>query len=640
MCGIFALLNGPFHSRSFSSRSPYWDNDGQLITENTIAHLESANEDDNGQITYSDVHTMFMKGRRRGPETSKLLNAGMRILLGFHRLAINGLNPESDQPIRDGDIHLICNGEIYNYRELYALMGIEPKTQSDCEVIVHLYRRYGIRQTLSMLDGVFAFVLIDQSVSIEHPLMYIARDPFGVRPLYTTYHPNQPKYMCMFASELKMLYTPRHPGIVPRHFSPGTFSEFYLTPGVSPTWICREHETVYYTPGVSSPMYTSLTVESIDSRFSQPVLLEQIRLSLIRAVEKRCITTERPVACLLSGGLDSSLITAIVSNFRAKRGLPPVETFSIGLDGSEDLKYAKIVANHLGTKHTEIVVSETDFVDAIPEVIYAIESYDTTTVRASIGNYLLGKYISEHSDAKVIMNGDGSDELMGGYLYMHACPDALAFDGETRRLLREIHAFDVLRSDKSISSNGLEPRTPFLDREFVQLYLSIPYELRYDKTGKSIEKRLVRQAFDDAVLPCGKPFLPEEILWRKKEAFSDGVSKHSRSLYEIIQEYTDIHHVGQPANQKHIWKHARNPPKTSEQLFYRTLFESYYPNANIIPHFWMPRFVDATDASARTLSLYRAKMEEQETKEEEPKRVSFAETVEVDTISPIQNNDE
>jgi asparagine synthase (glutamine-hydrolysing) len=462
--------------------------------------------------------------------------------------------------------------------------------------------------------------------------MYIARDPLGVRPLYTTYHPTQPKYMCMFASELKMLYTPRHPGIIPRHFSPGTFSEFYLTPGVSPTWICREHELVYYTPGVSSPMYSALSGESsIDSRFSEPVLLEQIRTILIRAVEKRCITTERPVACLLSGGLDSSLITAIVSNFRAKRGLPPVETFSIGLEGSEDLKYAKIVAEHLGTKHTEIVVSESDFLDAIPEVIYAIESYDTTTVRASIGNYLLGKYISEHSEAKVIMNGDGSDELMGGYLYMHACPDAIAFDGETRRLLREIHAFDVLRSDKSISSNGLEPRTPFLDREFVQMYLSIPYELRYDKTKQSIEKRLVRQAFDDATLPCGKRFLPKEILWRKKEAFSDGVSKQSRSLYEIIQEFTNIHHVGQPANQKHIWKYARNPPKTSEQLYYRIIFESCYPNANILPHFWMPRFVDAVDASARTLSIYRAKTEESETKEE-PKRVSFAETVEVDTI--------
>ena len=609
-----------------------------MITEDTLIHDDSRK--DIGDFSYADVHTLFMKGRRRGPEMSKLVNAGMQVVLGFHRLAINGLNPESGQPFYDGDLQLICNGEIYNYRELYAMMDVEPKTQSDCEVILHLYRRYGMHQTLSMLDGVFAFVLIDQSVSIEHPLMYVARDPMGVRPLYTTYHPSLPASMAMFASEMKMIYTPKHPGTVVRHFSPGTFSTFYLTPGVSPKWICRSHETAYYTPGITSTVYSrSSKIPLVDSRFVSPKIMSRIRDTFIRAVEKRCITTERPMACLLSGGLDSSIVAAVVSNFRAKHGLLPVETYSIGLEGSEDLKYAKIVAEHLGTIHHEIVVSESDFLEAIPEVIYAIESYDTTTVRASLGNYLLGKYIAEHSEAKVVMNGDGSDELMGGYLYMKACPDPLAFDGETRRLLREIHAFDVLRSDKSISSHGLEPRTPFLDREFVQMYLSIPHDIRYDPSA--IEKALFRQAFsgayfptslpsvpssphieglslhlsDDSLrstenfgLPCGKPFLPKEILWRQKEAFSDGVSKHSRSLYEIIQEYTESLPTGQPANRKHAWRHACNPPKTSEQVYYRSLFESHYPNADILPHFWMPRFIDATDASARTLSLYRAKM--------------------------------
>jgi asparagine synthase (glutamine-hydrolysing) len=552
-----------------------------------------------------------MKGRRRGPETSKLMNVGMQVVMGFHRLAINGLNSNSDQPIHHGDIHLICNGEIYNYRELYEMMGVQPTTQSDCEVIVHLYKRYGMKQTLSMLDGVFAFVLLDQSVSIDNPLLYIARDPIGVRPLYTTYHVNQPTHMFMVGSELKMLYTSKTPEIVPRHFSPGTYSEFYLTSGVSPIWICRQNEVAYYTLGITPISYPLLDT----TMYKKHSILRRIRLTLMRAVEKRCECTERPVACLLSGGLDSSLVTAIVSNYRVKKGLSPVETFSIGLEGSEDLKYAKTVADHLGTKHTEIVVSETDFLEAIPEVIYAIESYDTTTVRASIGNYLLGKYISEHSDAKVILNGDGSDELMGGYLYMHACPDALEYDAETRRLLHEIHAFDVLRSDKCISSHGLEPRTPFLDREFIQLYLSIPYDIRYS-SSKNIEKSLVREAFEEMKLPNGSPLLPDTILWRKKEAFSDGVTKHSRSLFEIIQEHTNRI---QPDNHKHVWRNARNPPKTSEQLYYRTLFESYYPNANILPHFWMPKFVDATDASARTLSLYHTKMR----LEEEQKHVTF-----------------
>jgi asparagine synthase (glutamine-hydrolysing) len=565
---------------------------------------------------YNDLYTMFMKGRRRGPETSKLMNVGMRIVMGFHRLAINGLNTNSDQPIHDGDIHLICNGEIYNYRELYALMGVEPKTQSDCEVILHLYKRYGMKQTLSMLDGVFAFVLLDQSVTIDHPLIYMARDPLGVRPLYTTYQSHHSKSMFMVGSELKMLYTSKTPDIVPRHFAPGTFSEFYLTSGVSPSWICRQNEAAYYTLGITPVSYPSLDA----TMFARPHILNKIRTTLVRAVEKRCQCTERPVACLLSGGLDSSLVTAIVTNYREKNGLSPVETFSIGLEGSEDLKYAKIVATHLGTNHTEIVVSETDFLEAIPEVIYAIESYDTTTVRASIGNYLLGKYISEHSDAKVILNGDGSDELMGGYLYMHACPDALAYDAETRRLLQEIHAFDVLRSDKCISSHGLEPRTPFLDREFVQMYLSIPYEIRYGLSGR-IEKSLVREAFSEMKLPNGDPLLPDTILWRKKEAFSDGVSKHSRSLFEIIQEHTNRI---QPDNQKHIWRNAQNPPKTSEQLYYRALFESYYPRANVLPHFWMPKFVDATDASARTLSLYKQKMQE-----DNDKHVTF--------IDPLDN---
>jgi asparagine synthase (glutamine-hydrolysing) len=225
------------------------------------------------------------------------------------------------------------------------------------------------------------------------------------------------------------------------------------------------------------------------------VIVQNIQYYLINAVHKRCENTERPIACLLSGGLDSSLITALVQEFHNDNGMPPVETYSIGLAGSEDLRYAKIVADHLGTKHTEIVLTEKDFVDAIPDVIRSIESYDTTTVRASIGNWLLGEYIAKHSKAKVIFNGDGSDELMGGYLYMNACPDSIEYDRESRRLLRDIHAFDVLRSDKSISSHGLEPRTPFLDRSWVQFYLSIHPDIRNHRFQNQCEKFLVRFAF-------------------------------------------------------------------------------------------------------------------------------------------------
>jgi asparagine synthase (glutamine-hydrolysing) len=564
------------------------------------------------RISYGELNTMFLKGRGRGPESSKLMQMGMRIIMGFHRLAINGLNPESDQPISIGDIHLICNGEIYNYKELYTLINETPTTQSDCEIIIHLYKKYGMEHTLRLLDGVFAFVLLDQSISVETPVLFVARDPYGICPLYINkFSENAP---IMIASEMKMLYSEKTQNVNARHFSPGSFSEFYLTTGVSPTWKIKRNEVVYFLPSITFTEYNSLP----SPFFQKTAITHRLRQTLVRAVEKRCECTERPIACLLSGGLDSSLIAAIVTNYRVKKELPPVETYSIGLEGSEDLKYAGIVAAHLGTQHTEIIVTETEFLNAIPEVIYAIESYDTTTVRASIGNYLLGKYISEHSNAKVIFNGDGADELMGGYLYMRACPDAVEHDRETRQLLKEIHAFDVLRSNKCIASHGLEPRTPYLDREFTQTYLSIPADIRFASTTPTymeestnkpayVEKNLIREAFrhstdnPDTGMVDGRAFLPNEILWRKKEAFSDGVSQHSRSLFEIIQEHTnqmDFSHI------KNIWRNSPNPPRTSEQLYYRCIFESHFPYAQILPRFWMPKYVDATDASARTLNIY------------------------------------
>jgi asparagine synthase (glutamine-hydrolysing) len=267
------------------------------------------------------------------------------------------------------------------------------------------------------------------------------------------------------------------------------------------------------------------------------------------------------------------------------------------LAGSEDLKYAKKVADYLETKHTEIIVTEKEMFEAIPEVIYAIESYDTTTVRASIGNYLLGKYIKTYSDAKVIFNGDGSDELFGGYLYMNKCPDDIEFDRETRRLLKDIHLFDVLRSDKSISSNGLEPRTPFLDRNFVNYVLSIPPYFRNHRNSSSrpIEKFLLRNTFSKEYFTDwrGRQILPTEVLWRKKEAFSDGVSCKKRSLYEILQEEI----AGLDENgEKNI---------DSEKAYYQSLFNQYFPECgDILPYYWMPKYTDARDPSARVLSFY------------------------------------
>ena len=586
MCGIFALLNNDnFFKQNF-------------------------------------INDQFMKGQGRGPEFSKMQNYTLQCLLGFHRLAINGLNDLSNQPIVIGDVALICNGEIYNYKELYDLMEISPITQSDCEVVIHLYKRYGMKQTLQMLDGVFSFVLCDIKSSEPTSKIYVARDPYGVRPLYMLKQTaktaqldkpqlelqNQPQkkpQIYGFSSEIKQLseFSKALPSHTVEHFRPGTYSKFIMKYQVSPKWELKKEYCSYHSTGFSS----IISETSIDAQR----VYKNIQYYLSEAVKKRVLITERPIACLLSGGLDSSLITALVNEFHKQNSDKPLETFSIGLEGSEDLKYARIVSEYLGTNHTEILLTENDFVDAIPDVINTIESYDTTTVRASIGNYLLGKFISKNSNAKVIFNGDGSDELCGGYLYMHAAPDAIEFDNECRRLLKDIHAFDVLRSDKCISSHGLEPRTPFLDRTWVQYYLSIHPSLRFHKGNNQCEKFLLRSAFSEEnyLDSNGSALLPKSVLWRTKEAFSDGVSKTTRSLYEIIQEKIN--------NSQNIFSNKtsncqHNKPDTEEKKYYREIFENCYPDlGNVVPYFWMPRYVDANDASARTLKLYNEVAEQQ-----------------------------
>ena len=507
---------------------------------------------------------------------------------GFHRLAINGLNDISNQPITIDDVTLICNGEIYNYKELYQFINVEKTTDSDCEIIIHLYLLYGIEYTLQLLDGVFSFILCDARILYDNKnkeqfndtKLFVCRDPYGVRPLYHL----KPKDTNMngihgFASEVKMLidlYAEMNDTHEIIHFKPGTYSQFSLPFCVSPSWQLKINNKVYHTFG----FYSYLSSIHLTER----EILFNIKKYLTSAVKKRVLTTERPIACLLSGGLDSSLITALVNSF-----CPNVETYSIGLEGSEDLKYARKVADFLGTKHTEVILTENDFLEAIPEVIRIIESYDTTTVRASIGNYLIAKYISTHSQAKVIFNGDGSDEVCGGYIYMDYAPNPLEFDRETKRLLEDIHIFDVLRSDKSISSNGLEPRTPFLDRTFVQFYQSIHPSVRFHKGNNQCEKYLLRKAFSESNL------LPDEVLWRRKEAFSDGVSKQTRSLFVIIQEYVD----------KQFTLLDKKENYTKEQIYYRFLYDTCYPNTrNLVPYYWMPKWVNATDASARTLDNY------------------------------------
>lgn len=554
MCGIFSLIN--YHNTS--------------------------------RFNFNKLMSSFDKGVYRGPEFSSI-KSFENFYMGFHRLAINGLDNISNQPFQIDNIILICNGEIYNFRELAKYNNINLSTNSDCEIILHLYKLYGIEYTLTILDGVFSFILYDKNIS----KFFIARDPYGVRPLYFLQEHN----LIGFASELKMLYNiPINKKNI-FNFLPG----YYMS--------IKNNEPFFY----DYRKYTSFPCSNIiyeKTIFNnhQNNIYSQIYSNISSAVSKRVIgTTDRPIGCLLSGGLDSSLITALVNKFYNKETL---HTFSIGLKGSEDLKNATLVANHINSIHHKIVVDEDDFFNAIPEVIKIIESYDTTTVRASVGNYLVSKYIKENTDCKVIFNGDGADELMGGYLYMKKAPSFYEFDRECKRLLQDIYMFDVLRSDKSISSNGLEPRTPFLDKSWVEFYLSIDKKLRYDTTIKHCEKYLIRKTFD--VLE--PDLLPKEILWRTKEAFSDGVSGLNKSWYEIIQEKLDKMFIDD-INLKHeldkIIKiydkfNLQNKPDTYEKAYYRYLYNMYYQNTDhLIGYYWMPKYVNAKDASARTLDIYK-----------------------------------
>lgn len=495
-----------------------------------------------------EYYNQFMKGKKRGPESSTYYT-GDNFILGFHRLAINGFEkPESNQPIELKNCKLICNGEIYNWKKLHNELNIKTSTFSDCEIIIHMYRAHGMQYTLKKLDGVFAFILYDET-SKE---FFIARDQFGVRPLFHCFtEDNKSK---AFSSNLDMLLPSFYKNEI-----------FQFKPGMCLN-IKKGAEKMYSFFPMSSPGFYNLKTNKIH---------EIIRNALYNAVKKRVENTDRKIGCLLSGGLDSSLIASIVAN-----EIHPTKlyTFSIGMKGSPDLEFAKKAAEHIGSIHHSIELTKDDFLEAIDDVIYDIESYCTTTVRASVGNWLVAKYIKENTDIKVVFCGDGADECCGGYIYMSHAPDCQSFDKECIRLLENIHYYDVLRSDRTISSHGLEPRTPFLDRSFVSAYLNIPSHLRFSKLGE--EKKLLRDAFSEL------NYLPDSILYRRKEAFSDGVSSQTESWHDIIKT--------------HI---SENKLAENEESYYKKIFEKNFGKRfNIIPGKWMPKFIKAEDPSARTLT--------------------------------------
>jgi len=505
-----------------------------------------------------------LKGR--GPEGGKVTHIGTSGSLGFTRLAINGLHQEGMQPMTQGALTWICNGELYNWKEVADRHSLLCLSDSDCSVIGPLWAKF--RETpdafFRALDGVFAIVIVDEDTG----LTTVARDPYGVRPLF--YKKNGQGIQ--FASEMKAFLVQEGEVILP--FKPGSYKQYKTATGE------QVGASMYHTvPWLKNP-----TIKIKEA-------LTLVRETLVAAVKKR-LMTERPVAALLSGGLDSSLIAALVQRELKALGLGPLETFTVGFEGSPDVLHARQVASWIGSKHTEVIVTPEEFFAVIPDVIHDIESYDITTVRASVGNWFVSREIRKRSEAKVIFNGDGADELFGSYLYCFRAPDDESYENEVGRLLRNIHCYDVLRSDRSISSHGLEPRTPFLDKQFVSAVRSLPTAFLRPTKALS-EKWILRTAFQ------AENLLPNEVLWRRKEAFSDGVSGKAKSWYQEIQERVTDYEIST--------KYTHVPPTTSEATFYRDIFHRNYGYAGeqVIGAFWMPKWSGETkDPSARTLSLY------------------------------------
>tara|TARA_Y100000591_G_scaffold1040_1_gene883 strand:- start:2851 stop:4449 length:1599 start_codon:yes stop_codon:yes gene_type:complete len=518
-------------------------------------------------ISENDFNEAINKLNLRGPDNNNTMQISENKKMGFTRLSINDISSNGNQPlIKNDNYYLICNGEIYNHKELQQKNEFQTKSNSDCEIIIHMYEKYGIEKTIKSLDGVFAFVLYDKSKN----KIFIGRDPYGVRPLFLGKTPNNELLICSEVKPISNLCSQI------KRFPIGSFGE--LEGNLYDITFQRYHN-YYFT----------------FNNDSEEIIKEKIRQLFTQAVDKR-LMSDRPIGCLLSGGLDSSLVSALVS-----RNYEPytLNTFSIGMKGSTDLYYANLAAKHIKSKHHNIELTNDDFLNAIEETIYMIESYDITTVRASVGNYLVGKYIKENTDCKVIYNGDGSEEIMGSYLWLSNIDNEEDFYTENLKLLTEISYYDVLRSDRSISDNGLEPRVPFLDKKFVDYVMSIPPKYKMFGNGV-IEKKILREAFANTNL------LPNEVLFRKKEAFSDGVSSQEKSWFQIIQEHLETQISDEEFNLKQkIYTH--NPPHTKEALYYRELFEKNFKNhSKIIPHFWMPnpKWCNVTDPSARILDNY------------------------------------
>ncbi|MDA7711540.1 asparagine synthase B [Flavobacteriaceae bacterium] len=499
--------------------------------------LKQSNEDLREQLL-----EMSKTIRHRGPDWNGIFDCE-KAILAHERLAI--VDPTSGkQPLFDdkGILVLAANGEIYNHQELRKTFGdsYHFKTASDCEVILALYQRDG-KDFIPQMNGIFAFAIYD----IEKDEYFIARDHMGIIPLYMGWDSNGTFYV---ASELKALE--------------GVCTKIELFPPGHYWHSGDEAPTQWYNPDW----------KSYDTVKDNPTSIEDLHDALSAAVHRQ-LMSDVPYGVLLSGGLDSSITSALAKKFAAKRvetndeqsaWWPQLHSFSVGLEGAPDLVAARKVAEHIGTVHHEIVFTIQEGLDAIRQVIYHLETYDITTVRASTPMFLMARAIKSLG-IKMVLSGEGADELFGGYLYFHKAPNAQEFHEETVRKLDKLHQYDCLRANKSLAAWGIEGRVPFLDKEFIEVAMRLNPK---DKmiTNERMEKWVLRKAFEK--------YLPESVAWRQKEQFSDGVGySWIDTLKEVVEaEVTDE----QMAN-----AHYRFPtqtPRNKEEFYYRTIFESHFPS--------------------------------------------------------------
>ena len=501
----------------------------------------------------------------RGPDSTLIEQRPGGIVLAFHRLAIMDTSHNGDQPLKNetNKTWILCNGEIYNYKDLkkrYA-SHYHFQSQSDCEVLIPLYETMGIEKLAPLLDAEFALVIWDE----QKGKMFAARDPIGIRPLFYGY--SQIDKKIMFASEAKVL--------IP---------------------LCKDVEAFppghYYDGEGRFIRFKNVTSTLVPNKDDLANILKNINQKLRTAVEKRLVS-DVPVGFLLSGGLDSSLVCGIAAKMLGR----PLVTFSVGLNKNPiDLPYAKKVADFIKSDHHEVYFTEEDTLKVVREVIWHLETWDITTVRASIGMYLVCRYIRQKTKMKVVLTGEVSDEIFG-YKYTDFAPDGTEFQKEAVKRIEELYMYDVLRADRCIAAHALEARVPFADLDFVTYCMSIPGEKKLNT--HQMGKWLLRKAFE----PDG--IIPTEILWRDKAAFSDAVG---HGMVDTLKSYAEEKYSDMEFSRAKE-KYPHGTPFTKESFWYREIFEEFYPGrSQLIKDFWMPNRTwqncNVQDPSARALPNY------------------------------------